>query len=165
MVRQVKLLATKTDDLSSSPRPHVVKRKTTLESLTSTGALWHTGINTQDKGKGSVLRSRGGTSKCNKDPPCPLLCSVLTEEGWTQWAEGKHSLCGVDLNRDRHIGAPHDVSIDPHGSPNPASLSQVPEEVQGGAHSLETLEVQFDACRKGVRAGEPEVNLLGRNSW
>lgn len=97
-------------------------------------------------------------------PLAPLSCSVLTEEGGPSWAEGEHSLCSIDLNRDGHIGAPQDVSIDPHRSPNLASLGHLPEEVQGGAHSLEALEVQFDACRKGAGAGELEVDLLGRKS-
>lgn len=57
-----------------------------------------------------------------------------------------HSLCGIDFNGDGHIGAPQDVSIDPHRPPDLPILCQPPQEIQGGSHSLKTLEVQLDTC-------------------
>lgn len=107
-----------------------------------------------------------GLANATKVSQGPLSCSVLTDSrAGRSWPEGEHSLCSIDLNCDGHIGTPQDVSIDPHRSPDPASLSQLPKEVQGGAYSLEAFEVQFDACRNGAKAGELEVGLLRRKSW
>lgn len=61
---------------------------------------------------------------------------------------GEHSLCGINLDGDGHIGAPQDVGIDPHRPPDFPILCQPPQEIQGGPHGLKTLEVQFDTCRE-----------------
>ena len=67
---------------------------------------------------------------------------MLTEEDWTQLGQrGEHSLCSIDFYRDGHVGAPQDVGIDPYRPPNSPLLGQPPQEVQGGAHGLDALEV------------------------
>lgn len=67
---------------------------------------------------------------------------MLKEEGWGQLGQRwEHSLCGIDFDGDGHIGALHDVSIDPYRPPDFPIIRQLPQEVQGGAHSLDALEV------------------------
>ena len=70
------------------------------------------------------------------------------KESWRSryfsWTKARN--CGgIDLYWFDHVGTPQDVGIDPHRPLNFPLLCQLPQEVQGGAHSLDGLEVQFDA--------------------
>lgn len=71
-----------------------------------------------------------GWRQIQKRSPEHFLYQMLKGRGLdTVGQRGEHLLCGIELDGVENVGAPHDVSVDPHRPPDFPFICQPPQEV------------------------------------